>query len=94
MSETNKNINTTARTLGELGQQIGLVLMATAATVGMLELPDHMNAKIALPNQPVFARVTENGENNNPLRREREETAPHFISYSVAQRTPSRSGKH
>jgi len=89
-----KKVKTTTDTVAEFSQQLGMLLMTAAATVGMLELPDHPGTKIALPNQPIFARVTENEENNNPLRREREEAAPHYISYSVTQRTPSRSGKH
>ncbi len=89
-----KKVKTTTEKLGEVSQQIGILLMTTAATVGMLELPDHQGAKIVLPNQPIFAKVTENEDFANPLRREREESAPHYISYSEVQRTPSRSGKH
>lgn len=66
--------------------------MTAAATVGMLELPDHPNARIVVPSQPALVAVT-SGEDTNPLRREREETAPHHISYSETQRTPGRTGK-
>jgi hypothetical protein len=76
-----------------LGQQMGTALMAGAVTVGMLELPDHMNTRITVPSQPAFVFAEENSGGNNQLRREREETAPHFISYSEVQRTPSRSGR-
>ena len=67
--------------------------MTAAATVGMLELPEHPNSKIVTPSQPSFAMAIENSEQTNPIRREREETAPHFISYNVTQRTPARSGR-
>jgi hypothetical protein len=78
--------------LADVAQQLGMVLMATAATVGMLELPDHPNSRLIVPNQPALVAVTAE-EGNNPLRREREETAPHHISYSETQRTPGRTGK-
>jgi hypothetical protein len=86
---TKTNINQFA----ELSQQLGLVLMSAAVTFGMLETPDR-SGRVVLPTQPVFARVAENDQNQNTLRRESEETEQHYISYSVAQRTPSRSGKH
>lgn len=70
------------------------MLLMTAATVtGMLELPNHPNNRVVLPGQPVFVMANENDELNNPIRREREESAPHFISYAIAQRTPSRASK-
>jgi hypothetical protein len=59
----------------------------------MLEMPDHPNGKIVLPNQPSFVLAGENEEANNPIRREREDTAPHYISYSEVQRTAARSGR-
>ena len=79
--------------LSEVAQQAGLILMSAAMTIGMLESPDHGATKIVLPVQPAMALAGENAENNNVIRREREETAPHFISYSEVQRTPARSGK-
>lgn len=93
MSKT-KNTNNTADKLADISQQLGLVLMTAAVTLGMAELPDNPN-KVVVPNQPAFAFAHENGEDkaNNPLRREREETGPHYISYSINQRTPSRTGK-
>jgi hypothetical protein len=92
MSAKTKIGNSTIDQLGKVAGQAGLILMTAAVTVGMLELPDHTNSKIVLPNQPAFAFAGEN-EENNPVRREREESAPHFISYSEVQRTASRSGK-
>ena len=76
-----------------MAMQAGLILMAAAATLGLLELPEHSN-KIVVPNQPAFALSPQfNDPNGNTLRREREEVAPHYVSYSVTQRTPSRTGK-
>lgn len=87
-------MKTTPETLRSLSQLVGMVLMTAAATFGMLELPDHPRAKVVVPNQPVFAYVSESSQGVNPLRREREESAPHYISYSAAQRTPGRTGKY
>ncbi len=67
--------------------------MAAAATLGMIELPTSPDKKLIVPNQPVFAMATQNTEQNNPIRREREETGPHYINYSVTQRTVGRTGK-
>jgi hypothetical protein len=88
-------MKTTTESLAKISQQIGMVLMTAAATVGMFELPDHPRAKVVVPSQPVFAFATQlsNDGGSNPLRREREESAPHYISYSVAQRTPGRTGR-
>jgi hypothetical protein len=92
MSKT-KIENSTIDQLGKIAGQAGLILMTAAVTLGMLDLPDHPAAKIILPNQPAFVFAADNEEANNPVRREREESAPHYISYSESQRTASRSGK-
>ena len=93
MPKTNKE-NTATDKITEIAQQAGVILMSAAVTMGMLELPDHQNSKIVLPNQPALEVAGEHtNETNNPIRREREEAAPHFISYSEVQRTPSRSGR-
>ena len=77
-----------------LAQSIGLLLMGTAAVIGMIELPDRPRTRILLPNQPAFAFATQPvSSGNSMLRREREESAPHYISYNVAQRTPGRTGR-
>ena len=69
--------------------------MAGIATIGMLDLPNTPEKRIVLPNRPSFAFAENNieSESNNPIRREREETAPHYISYNVTQRTVARAGK-
>jgi hypothetical protein len=79
--------------VGEAAQRLGLVAMSAALMLSVLELPDDAK-RIILPAQPApaWANIDEQG-GNNPIRREREETAPHFISYSEIQRTPTRSGR-
>ena len=90
----NKNKqNQTLEALKNIGTQASVLLMAAATTAGVMDMQDHQSIKVVVPNQPTFAFATNNTEQNNPIQREREETAPHYISYSVAQRTPSRHGK-
>ncbi|MDB5169497.1 MAG: hypothetical protein JWO41_853 [Candidatus Saccharibacteria bacterium] len=80
--------------LTSAAQNLGLVMMATATTLGLVETGDHQITKAALSVQPVFAVAQIGPEGNSPFRRERtEETGPHYISYSVGQRTPGRTGK-
>ncbi len=82
--------------LARISQQAGIVLMTAAVTVGMLDMPEQ-DRRVIVPNQPAFAFADNNESgSNNPLRREREseETGPHYISYSVTQRTPGRTGKY
>ncbi|HET7059808.1 MAG TPA: hypothetical protein VFH99_00600 [Candidatus Saccharimonadales bacterium] len=91
MSKTNKTkLPSTA--LHEAAQRIGLVIMSGALTLSVLSLPDDAK-RIILPTQPLPAWAGESSNANNPIRREREETTPHFISYSEVQRTASRSGR-
>jgi hypothetical protein len=92
MSKTKESIINTEK-VTDIAQQTGVLLMTAAVTLGMLELPDHPNSKIVLPNQPALAIAGEHTSENNPIRREREETAPHYVSYNVSQRTPGRSSK-
>lgn len=96
MSTKTKNSKTPIEMLAQASQQAGLMLMTAAVTIGMVELPEHPNSKIVVPNQPSFAFANDNnGEENlnNPMRREREEAGPHYTSYAINQRTPSRAGK-
>lgn len=86
----------TIETFASVAKQTSLLLMTAAATIGMVELPEHPNNRVAMLAQPVtvFASPTLNeAENNNAIRRERDETAPHYISYNVGQRTPGRMGR-
>jgi hypothetical protein len=95
MSKTKTNITTiTAGHLNQLTARIGMTLMAAAAVAGMLELPTHPNNRVVLPGQPIMAMTNEDSELNSPIRREREEeSAPHFISYAITQRTVSRASR-
>jgi hypothetical protein len=92
VSIKNKKISNTQK-LRNLGTQASVILMAAATTVGVMDMQQHQNVKVVIPNQPTFAFETDNTDLNNPILREREESAPHYISYDVAQRTPSRHGK-
>ena len=76
----------------ETVQQLGIVLMAAATLMGVVEIPEHAN-RVKMQAQPAFAFAAEHAENGSTLRREREETGPHYISYDLTQRTPARSGK-
>ena len=83
-----------SQSFSEMFQQLGLIVMSAALTLSVFELPDDAK-KIVLPNKPapVWAEAGGQGNDNNPIRREREDTTPHYISYSEVQRTPSRSGR-
>jgi hypothetical protein len=78
--------------LATAAQRLGLFVMGTAMVLSTVELSNEAK-RIVLPNQPAPVWVGENEDTNNPIRREREETAPHFISYTEVQRTASRSGR-
>ena len=89
-----KNKKTSSKQkLRNLSAQVSVMVMAIATTLGVMDMQDHQSVKVIIPNQPTFAFETNNTELNNPIQREREESAPHYVSYSVAQRTPSRHGK-
>ncbi|HSX46234.1 MAG TPA: hypothetical protein VLG27_04525 [Candidatus Saccharimonadia bacterium] len=76
--------------------RVGIVLLAGAATLGLLDMPNQPEKRVVLPSRPVFAFAENNfeSENVNPIRREKEDTETHYVSYSVVQRTAPRSGKH
>jgi hypothetical protein len=73
-------------------QQLGIVLMAAATLLGVVEIPEHNN-RLNMITQPTYTFAAEHFNNGSTLRREREESAPHYISYETTQRTPARSGK-
>ncbi len=75
----------------KISEQAGMVLMTMAAITGMLDLQTHTDTRVVLPGQPSFALSNDYNELNDPIRREREDPAPHYASYSVTQRTHSRS---
>jgi hypothetical protein len=85
MSIKTKKSKSSVEQLTTLGKQAGFLIMTAAATLGMMELPNHTNGRIVVPNQPVFAFAGQNQEPTNPMQRERqeEEVSSQFISYSV-----------
>lgn len=92
MSNKTKNKSTLDQ-IGTITQTAGLLLMTAAVTLGMVEVPENRE-KVVLIQQPVFAEVgSSEHQDANPLKQGREESAPHFISYSTIQRTASRTGK-
>ena len=80
----------------QAGQQLGVVAMTTAAVISMVAHDE--SKKVIVPSQPVVAFAEDSNSSNisNQIRREKEgeDAGPQYISYSVAQRTPARSGKH
>lgn len=89
--------NDAKQALNNFATSAGLLLMTAAATTLMLEVPEHPDKSAVLTAQPVYSapgQIAEHGTNpNSEMRREREETGPHYISYGNSQRTPSRTGK-
>ena len=90
MSQTNINNNITNITAA--ASKLGLAMMAVATMAGLVEVPEHGIKKAVLSSQPIFA-FAQQSRDTNPLRREREEAGPHYVSYSAFQRTPGRTGK-
>ena len=71
---------------------LGLALMTVAVLSGMVEVPENDRARAVLPMKAELAPApAESAEST--LRREKEESGPHYVSYSVAQRTPARSAR-
>lgn len=91
MSNT-KTIETLKDHSLETVQHLGIALMAVATLMGVVEVPEHGN-RTPMMMQPSFVFAAEPAENGSTLRREREETGPHYVSFGVSQRTPARSGK-
>lgn len=87
-----KNSKINIGILTEAAQRAGLVAMSAAMALSVLELSEE-SKRAVLPVQPVLVQAGNNHNGDNQVRREREETAPHFISYSEVQRTPGRSGR-
>jgi hypothetical protein len=83
---------TNQQKLINLSKQIGIVMLSIGTTLGMLDSPDHARG-VVVPSQPAFAYATFSNDRNSPIRRSSEETEQHYVSYSVSQRTPERSGK-
>ncbi len=95
MANKTKN-KSPASQIQDIAANAGLLLMTAAAATLMLEVPDHPDKRAVLTPQPVYSSPGQVAEHEMPgssMRREREETGPHYTSYSVAQRTPGRTGK-
>jgi hypothetical protein len=96
MSNKTKNQPTTTDKISQAAMQGGLVLMAAATTLGLMEVPHDPDKRVIIPGQPVFAVAHDTGAHpagSQDIRRERDEVHPHYHGYSVAQRTPGRTGK-
>ena len=83
----NKNNN---QTLTTTIRQLGFALMTIATVAGLVEMPERPIKAALLA--PAYV-VNNQSSDSNPLRREREEAGPHYISYSATQRTPGRTGR-
>jgi hypothetical protein len=92
MSKNQKNSNT-YKWFRKLSSRLSMFVMAATATIGVMDMQNDPRLRVIVPNQPTFAVETNNTELLNPILREKEETGPHYVSYSVSQRTPSRHGK-
>lgn len=70
-------------------------MMTAAVTLGLVELPqDEEKRRAVVPARPVFDFAGANDQQgSDPLRREREESGPHYISYGATQRSPGRTGR-
>lgn len=92
MSEKQKSA---VDTLTEATQAVGLAMMTSAVTLGLVYVPEH-DRRAVLPMHasltPAVENVTSYG-GDNQVRRERDEVHPHYISYGINQRTPARSGR-
>lgn len=88
-----KNTILTKQNFENAAAAAGLMAMTAAVTISTFDIGHKTENRIVLPNQPALVTVDNHGSDNNPIRREREETAPHHISYNETQRTPSRSGR-
>ncbi|HSX47761.1 MAG TPA: hypothetical protein VLF63_03230 [Patescibacteria group bacterium] len=94
MSNKTKIQNKNTTTVKNIYKNLGLLLMTSATALGLVELHNHSKNQAVVNTRPVFAFQEESNNNLNSLRTERNETVPHYISYSETQRTPSRSSKY
>lgn len=84
-----------ATSMQHFAKQTGVIMMGVAMMVGLVEFSEHRNSKIAITAQPAFVFANEhNGLDGSAQRRERDESAPHYIGYSAFQRTPGRTGRY
>lgn len=90
--KTDKNIQ---KNIMKYYGEIGLTIMALATMIGVIDIPEHTSRPAAAFIQPSkYSTFNQYSDNTNPLRREKEENATEYVSYSEAERTPSRSRKY
>jgi hypothetical protein len=89
MFEKNKNGQIQEK-LGDIAQNVGLLAMGTAMAVGFIEIGGH--SRVVVPATATLSPAGEHLQGGDPMRREREETGPHYISYGAMHRTAGRSG--
>jgi hypothetical protein len=91
-TKINSVLDSVQDNLPEVAQSLGLVAMTSA--VALSTVSDGVERRAILPSQANIIRNLE-AEENNPVRREKENESPHqFISFGTFQRTPARAGKH
>src|SRR4051812_23020204 len=94
-----EKIKTIENLLSDEAQQFaakaGLVLMASAAILGMVELSNGREKAVLSRPAMVFAPINSQvGNGTDTQRREKkEEASSHYVTYGTAIRTPSRTGK-
>ena len=94
-----EKIKTIEKLLSDEAQQaaakLGLVLMASAAVLGMVELSDGREKVVLSRPATVFAPINNQiGDGMDTQRREKEEeSSSHYVTYGTAIRTPSRTGR-
>ncbi|HVI60538.1 MAG TPA: hypothetical protein VM535_00060 [Candidatus Saccharimonadales bacterium] len=80
--------------INNVAETAGLLAMTAAAAMITLEGAHRPDQKAVLPMEPAMAPIGDHSGGHDPMSRERNnETAPHHVSYSETQRTPSRSGR-
>lgn len=95
MSKTNSYKTLLTDEVQKLAATFGLILMAAAAVLGMVELTDGRERVVLTRPATVFAPINNQiGEGTDSQRREKEEEASsHYVTYGTAIRTPSRTGR-
>ena len=78
--------------LKKYSTEAGLTIMALATIIGLVDIPDHTVKVAYITPQPIkYGNVNGVNQETNPMRREKEENSTEYLSYSEAERTPSRS---
>jgi hypothetical protein len=95
MATKTKKQDSAADAISQIATNTGVLLMTAATTLGLVDVPNLPDKRAIVPIRPLFSfeNATAEQEQGIQLRREREETGPHYISYGISQRTPGRTGK-